>query len=402
MKYNFDKVIDRKKDRLAYNAKWQGVADRFSNYKVDENRMIAMWIADMDFQCPDEVVEAIVNRAKNGIYGYSSEKANDEFKHETSKWLERHYGWSCPEEAMFFSPGVVPSINVAVQAFTKEGEGVIVQPPVYYPFLEAVENNNRVRVDNSLVYKNGRYEIDFEDLEKKASKESNKLLILCSPHNPAGRVWKKEELIKLLDICKKNQVYVFCDEIHADLIMDNNEFFSCGLLKECYDILTFAHSPSKTFNLGGVAAAIVSAPDSEIYKKLKYAFDRNQLPVDSIFGVIGGTAAYKYGDDYACQVRQYISDNMEFAYQYLETKKSSVKMIKPEGTYLAWLDFNQTGNSEEEIYRKILEEASVAGDLGCWFGDEGRGFVRFNFACPRTLVEEVLKRLCDVFDKEQG
>ncbi len=388
-KYNFDEIISRKGTN---SAKWDGIERKFLDYDV--KGALGMWIADMDFLCPEEVISAINNRAKHGIYGYPSEDAIDAFKKAASDWFDRQYGLKTDIEWMVFIAGVVPSINVAVQEFTEPGEGVIIQQPVYYPFSSVIEDCNRSVISNRLIEKDGYYEMDFENLEKLAREEQNRLIILCSPHNPVGRVWSKDELIRLGEICCKHNVLIISDEIHADFIMKGSNFVSAGnLSKEISDNLILTFSPSKTFNLAGLGASIIVIQNEVIRNRFKNRIQINNYPDSNIFGPIAGEAAYLYGDDYKKELNEYIESNFDYVVAYCKKYLKGVNLRKPEGTYLAWLDFRDTGLSNESIVSLVLEKAKIAIDPGDWFGIEGEGFVRMNLACPKSTVVEAMERL---------
>ena len=388
-KYNFDQTISR---TGTYSAKWQGFEKKFPGYNVDG--ALPMWVADMDFLCPQEVVSAVKKRAEHGIYGYTSVDAVDAFKKAASGWFERRYGYKTKTAWMIFIGGVVPSINSAIQEFTKEGDGVIVQQPVYYPFSEGIKNCGRTLRINRLIERNGRYDIDFENLEKLATEKSTKLIILSSPHNPVGRVWTKDELYRVCKICSKNNVLIFSDEIHADLIMKGYKFVSAGMLsEEISQNLIISFAPTKTFNIAGLGASIIVVPNIEIRDKLEKRLKINRYPGSNVFGPIAGEAAYLHGDTYVDELMEYIEANIDYAIQYAKKYLKGVRIIKPEGTYLAWVDFRGTGMKTNEIYSLILEKAKIAVDIGEWFGSGGEGFVRINFACPRSTVLVALERM---------
>ena len=395
-KYNFDQVVSRKK---TYSAKWQGYERKFPDYDV--KGALCMWVADMDFLCPKEIISAVTNRAKHGIYGYTSEDAVDAFKEAASGWFARHYGLKADTDSMLFIAGVVPSINAAIQEFTEPGDGVIVQQPVYYPFNEAINDCGRTIRINQLIEKNGYYKMDFGNLEKLAKEESTRLMILCSPHNPVGRVWTKEELTQLGEICCKNNVLILSDEIHADFIMKGNRFISAGALSaEITDNLILSFAPSKTFNIAGLGASIIVIPNEKIRERIKKRIKMNRYPGSNVFGPIAGEAAYFYGDDYLKELKEYIETNFDYAVAYCEKHLKGVKLTKPEGTYLAWLDFRDTGMSNKEINSFVLEKAKIAVDPGEWFGAGGEGFVRMNFACPRSIIAEAMVRFKKAQDKK--
>lgn len=398
MRYDFDKIIDRGPSSGSFSSKWEGYEARFPGYQINTGKALSMWVADMDFRCPDEVIQAIKKRAAHGIFGYPSELANDAFRKAAIGWFHRHYHWQPKQEWMLFSMGIVAAINGAIQEFSRPGDGIIIQSPVYYPFSTGIRNNGRVEKINRLVEKDGYYTIDFEQFEALAKQPDTTMFILCSPHNPVGRVWTREELTRMMEICRENHVFVFADEIHADLIMKNVSFYSVGHVDGIHEQCVMAHAPSKTFNLAGLTASLLTVPNAENRERLsRRLYDINRIPRSNDFGPIAGAAAYSCCDDYAAEVSAYIDANMEYASAYLRENLPKVKMRKPEGTYLAWFDFRGLGLPKEEVYRRVLEDAQVVGDLGDWFGPGGEGFVRFNLACPRGVVQELLHRLVKTF-----
>ncbi len=394
-KYNFDEVILRKG---TYSAKWQGYERKFPGYDVKD--ALCMWVADMDFLCPEEVISAVIKRAKHGIYGYTSEDAVDAFKEAASHWLARHYGLKTNTEWMIFIGGVVPSINAAIQEFTEPEDGVILQQPVYYPFSEAVRDCGRTIRVNQLIEKDGYYEMDFTNLEQLAQEERTKLIILCSPHNPVGRVWTKEELIRLGRICCENDVLIYSDEIHADFIMKGKKFISAGTLSaDITDNLILSFAPSKTFNIAGLCASVMVIPNVKIRERMKKIIKTNRYPDANVFGPIAGEAAYRYGDDYMKELNEYIESNFDYVVAYTKECLEGVRLTKPEGTYLAWLDCRGTGMSNREINSLVLEKAKIAVDPGEWFGAGGEGFIRMNLACPKSIVAEAMERLKKAQDR---
>jgi cysteine-S-conjugate beta-lyase len=394
-KYNFDEVILRKG---TYSAKWQGYERKFPGYDVKD--ALCMWVADMDFLCPEEVISAVIKRAKHGIYGYTSEDAVDAFTEAASGWLARHYGLKTNTEWMIFIGGVVPSINAAIQEFTEPEDGVILQQPVYYPFSEAVRDCGRTIRVNQLIEKDGYYEMDFENLEQLAQEERTKLIILCSPHNPVGRVWTKEELIRLGRICCENDVLIYSDEIHADFIMKGKKFISAGTLSaDITDNLILSFAPSKTFNIAGLCASVMVIPNVKIRERMKKIIKTNRYPDANVFGPIAGEAAYRYGDDYMKELNEYIESNFDYVVAYTKECLEGVRLTKPEGTYLAWLDCRGTGMSNKEINSLVLEKAKIAVDPGEWFGAGGEGFIRMNLACPKSIVAEAMERLKKAQDR---
>ena len=395
MKYNFDEIIDR---TGTCSSKWERYSGRFSGYTIDEKQSLSMWVADMDFRCMPEIIDALHKRIDHGIFGYSNENINDLFRAAACRWFHRRYGWDSKPEWMLFSMGVVTAINNTIQEFTKPGDGIIVQTPVYYPFLHGPINNERTLALNPLLERGGRYEMDFAGLEALAAQPKNTLLILCNPHNPVGRVWTEEELLQVLTICKKHHVMVFSDEIHADLMMPGYQFTSCGIFKQFHDLLVLAHSPSKTFNVAGLTSAFLTVPNAENRTRLSHRiYDINRIPTTQNLGPIAGTAADEYGDAVVDEVTQYIAANIAYAKTYLAENLPNIKIGTHEGTYLVWFDFRSTGLTDQQIAKTVLEDAKVIGDLGAWFGENGRGFMRFNYACPRAYIEEQMRRFARAF-----
>lgn len=391
-KYNFDEIIER---RGTNSSKWDSFENRFPGYDV--SGAIPMWVADMDFRSPKEVIDAIVEKAKFGIYGYPCPKEKS-FDDAVSGWLKRRHGWEIENSWITATQGVVPAVTYAVQAFTNEGDGVLIQTPVYYPFKDrCIKFNNRKTIESPLILKNGRYEIDFDDFEKKASDKNTKLFILCSPHNPVGRVWTKKELEKIAKICERHNVLVFSDEIHSDLIMPGYKHIPFGTAAKKPFIAAYA--ASKTFNLAGLKTSAIVIPDWKTRSDYIRQIKKNEASGLNMFGSVALEAAYNYGEGYLEELIEYINGNIKYAVNYINKNLNGVSAGNTEGTYFLWIDFRETGLSDYEINQKILEQAKVAGDLGEWFGEEGRGFMRLNMACPRAIVNEALERLNKVFRK---
>ena len=398
MQFDFDKVIDRGPASGSHSFKWEGYEERYPGFAIDAAHSLSMWVADMDFETPETVRDALRKRIEHGIFGYTSDAGTDEYRDAAIAWFARRYGWDgCERDWMLFSPGVVPVIYASVQAFTDEGDGVIVQPPVYYPFLTAITDNDRKIVSNPLIERDLHYSMDYEGLEALAKDPANKLAVFCSPHNPVGRVWTEDELVRAFQICADNDVIIVCDEIHADLIMPGCTFFTAGKLEQFHNRLILAHSASKTFNLAGLTSALATVPDAGLREALAAQYARNRMPHGNTFGLIAGAAAYRTGDEFADEAMRYISGNFAAVDAWLADNLPAVKIAPAEGTYLAWLDFRGLGLDEDTLYHRVIEGARVIGDLGAWFGEEGAGFMRFNFACPHARIEEFLERLGNEF-----
>jgi len=379
--------------------KWDGFEGRYPGLHAKD--CIPMWVADTDFKAPQEVIDAIVEVAKFGIYGYSKGKG-DSFDKAIMDWINKRHGWKLSGKWIVPTAGIVPAITYAVQAFTQEGEGVIIQPPVYYPFKEVITKNNRKTVENPLIFddKSEHYEIDFEDLERKVKDPNNKLFILCNPHNPMGRVWSEADLRKIGELCLKNGVLVFSDEIHSDLIFKGHKHTPLGMLDESLnENLITAYSASKSFNLAGLLTSAIIIANEEIRKKYINQLEINCVRDINIFGTIALEAAYNHGEQYLTELLEYVQGNVDYAIDYAKKHLTGVKILRPQATYLVWIDFRGTGLTTDEIDAFVIEKAKIAPDLGRWFGEEGAGFARFNFACPRVTLEKALGQLKSAIDQ---
>jgi len=375
---------------------------------LDEwNRLLALYdsnektkqyiVADMDFRCAPPIIEALKKVVDHGIFGYSfPESACFEA---VKNWLSRRQKWDIKTDWIIITSGIVPAVTYAVQEFTEKGDGVLIQTPVYYPFKDScIKLNERRPEEALLIEENGVYTIDFEDFEAKASKPDVKLFILCSPHNPVGRVWTEEELGRMVEICQKHDVLIFADEIHSDLIMRGYSHTPTGLITE--KNLIAAYAPSKTFNLAGLKMSAIVIPDDTIRRRYKHRIAVDQAGGVNSFGPAAMTAAYDECEDWLEELIDYIDDNEKYALSYINEKIPGLRASVTEGTYFLWVDFRATGLDTETINRRVLETAKVAGDLGGWFGKAGDGFVRFNLACPRATVDEMLRRLQAAFGQE--
>ena len=386
MKYNFDEVIDRTNH---HSVKWDEMKTKFGDIP---NEVLPMWIADMEFRSPKPVIEAIKKAAEHGIFGYTSRP--DSYYQAIIDWMERRHNWKVKKDWLDYSPGVVPALSLIIRAFCQPGDKVVVQPPVYYPFFRVIENNGCHVVNNPLKFSNKKYFMDYDDLEKKVDDPRIKILILCSPHNPVGRVWQKEELIILGEICLKHHIIVVSDEIHADILFKGYKHIPFASISPI-----FAHNsitctaPSKTFNLAGLQTSTIIISNKKIYKIYNNILDSLALEENNVFGLVALEAAYREGEEWLEQLLSYLNENLKFLMKYFEEKIPKIKVIKPEGTYLVWLDCRQLGLSTKDLNNFILKKARVALDDGYWFGAEGKGFMRINIACPHSFLEEALKRI---------
>ncbi|MBF8983888.1 pyridoxal phosphate-dependent aminotransferase [Lutibacter sp. B2] len=386
MEYNFDKVINRKGTN---SVKWEFMNDMFGT-----NDLLPLWVADMDFECPKPVIEAIQKRATHGIFGYSSNDY-EEYYISIMNWMKKRYNWEIEKDWIVHTPGVVPALAICVQTFTNPGDQVIIQRPVYYPFTRVIVNNGRIISNNSLKYENNKYSIDYEDLERRAKDSTTKLMILCSPHNPVGRVWTKDELTKIGEICLRNNVILVSDEIHGDLVHSGNKHIPFTSISKDFEKNTIVCTAlSKTFNLAGLNTSSIIIANEELRANFKKTSeDRNASPKPNPFGIVATQAAYNHGEEWLEQVIEYIEDNMSYIDEFLKDKLTKVKMIKSEGTYLAWLDFSDLGLSKDELWDIIVKKAKVGLDDGSIFGEEGIGFQRINVGCPRSILEECMNRI---------
>lgn len=384
MKYNFDELIERKgSDCLKYD---------FAAERGMEEDVLPMWVADMDFRTAPCIVERLRKDADFGIFGYTDSK--DGYFQTLAKWYDTYFNWKVEKDWLIKTPGIVFAIATAVSAFTEEGDGVLIQQPVYYPFSAVIRDNNRKLVNNGLVLKDGRYEMDLVDFERKIVQEKVKLFILCSPHNPVGRVWTEDELRRVGEICLKYDVKIVSDEIHSDFIYPGYEHHILDTVDDRFrDICIICTAPSKTFNLAGLQISNIWVPNPELRKM----FERKMMSVGysevNMLGLHACQAAYEGGREWLEQLKEYLKGNLDFVRSYLEENLPQVKLIEPEGTYLVWLDCRGLGLSEEELEQFIARKAKLWLDDGAIFGKAGEGFERVNIACPRSVVKEALERL---------
>lgn len=382
-KYDFDKIVDRTGTE---SLKW--VYPR-KVLKVED--AIPMWVADMDFEAPPAVVEAISRRAAHGIYGYPLVPPS--FWQSAIDWLKRRHGWVVRKDWMAKTPGIVPALNYCVRAFTKPGDGVIIQTPVYFPFYNSVENNGRRVVWNPLRFDGRRYTMDLEDLERKIT-APGQMLILCSPHNPVGRVWTREELEALGRIVVARDLLVISDEIHADLVYRGHRHHALASLSlELADRTVTCIAPSKTFNIPGLSTAAVVSSHPDLLKRFKDEAERAGFELGQIFGIVGFEAAYTHGEDWLDELLPYLEANVDLLEKFLEERVPGVRLIRPEGTYLALLDCRGLGLEPAALNDFFLKKARVYFSDGTTFGRELEGFVRINFGCPRSLLREALGRI---------
>lgn len=381
---DFNTVVDR---RNTYSLKYD-----FAKRRNMPEDLLPLWVADMDFKTSSYIQEAILKQTEHGIFGYS--EVQEEYFEAVRRWMKRHYDWQVDSKWLIKTPGIVYALAMAVQAFTEEGDGVLIQQPVYYPFSEVIIDNGRKLVSNTLVQdESGRYGIDFEDFEEKIVTEKIKLFFLCNPHNPVGRVWSEEELKRIGDICYKHHVVVVSDEIHADYVFRGKHHVFAKLKKEYEEISVVATSPSKTFNIAGLQVSNIFIPNPELKRKFRKQINASGYSQLNVMGLVATKAAYEHGDEWYEAMHKYVSENIAYTKQFIEEKLPDITIVETEGTYLMWLDFRKLGLSESELEDLIVKKAKLWLDSGRIFGTAGKGFQRINVACPRKTLTEALTRL---------
>jgi cystathionine beta-lyase len=352
--------------------------------------VLPLWVADMDFASPEAVTLALQARAAHPIYGYTQypESAYEALM----QWLKKRHGWEVQREWIVMAPGVVPSLFASVMAFAKEGEGVIVQPPVYFPFFSAVTTNRRRLVENPLRLAGDRYEIDFEHLEQCAA-DGARLMLFCSPHNPVGRVWSRDELTELLRIARRYNMTILSDEIHADLVFSGERHIALATLAGEEDRIITTVAPSKTFNIPGLGLSCVIAPNPEHRQAIKQAFETLHVSNTNPFSIVAFEAAYRGGEEWLDSLLAYLQGNRDFVGEYIAQHLPAIKVIHAEGTYLLWLDCRSLGMSDAGLREFFVREAKVGMNPGTAFGKNGSGFMRLNIASPRHVIADALERI---------
>lgn len=381
----FDRVVERKgTDSLKYD---------FASKRGKPEDVLPMWVADMDFRTSKEIIGAITVRAAHGIYGYT--ESNDDYYEAVTGWMKRRHGWEVKSEWLIKTPGVVFALAMAVKAYSKEGESVLIQQPVYYPFSEVILDNDRKLVSSDLYLgEDGKYHIDFDDFEAKIIENQVKLFLLCSPHNPVSRVWTREELIRLGDICCRHHVVVVSDEIHEDFIFgDRKHYVFADLKDEFREISVVCTSPGKTFNLAGLQVSNIFIPNEELRRKFKKQVAAAGYSQIGTFGITACKEAYESGDKWCDSMLEYLAENITFMKEFFKRELPQLRMVEPEGTCLVWVDFRDLGLSDAELESLIVEKAHLWLDSGAIFGEAGKGFERFNIACPRCVLEQCLIQL---------
>jgi len=384
LKVNFNEVIQRNNtNSLKYD---------FANRCGKPEGLLPLWVADMDFKTPCPVIDALVEKSKHGIFGYS--ECGEDYFFILKNWFKTYFKWAIKPEWLVKTPGIVYALATAIRGLTNKGDGVIIQQPVYYPFSEMITINDRNLIVNQLVYENGKYTIDFADFENKIIQNEVKLFILCNPHNPVGRVWTKEELTHLGEICLKHGVTVVSDEIHEDFIYRGHQHHVfADLSPEFLKITITCTAPTKTFNLAGLQISNIFIKDSKLRNKFREEMEKSGYSQLNVMGMVACMAAYSRGREWLDELKIYLGENLDFVRNYLNERLSQVKLIEPEGTYLIWIDFNALGLSESGLEDLIIKKAGLWLDKGMMFGAGGQGFQRLNIACPKSILEQALAQL---------
>lgn len=379
MKYNFDEIIPR---RHTNSYKWDGATD---------SDVLPLWVADMDFRTAPAITEALKQRVEHGIFGYT--RVPDEYYEAVTAWFKRRHGWDIRREWMIYTSGVVPAISAIIKALTGPGDKVLVQTPVYNCFFSSIRNNGCEVASSPLVYEDRTYRMDLEDLERKASDEKTKVMLLCNPHNPAGRVWTREELTAVGEICIRHGVTVVSDEIHCELVYSGHRHIPFASISD--DFLRHSVtcvSPSKAFNIAGLQIANIIAPDETMRRRIDKAININEVCDVNPFGVIATMAAYNEGEEWLGQLLDYLWQNDLFLVEFCRTHLPDFPVARLEGTYLAWMDCRTLGIGSEELEQLLVGEAKLWLNAGTMYGAEGEGFMRWNLACPRSVLKQALAR----------
>ena len=383
MKFNFDKIVDRTNN---FSAKWSEMNKNFGT-----NNLLPMWVADMDFLTAPCVMEALKDRLEQGIFGYTTRPSS--YNESIVNWLDNRFSWKINQEWLMFSPAVITSISLLIQNLTQKNDKIMIQEPVYSPFHSIVESNERNLVISPLVkLDDGSYVMDYEDIEAKI--KDVKVFILCNPHNPVGRVWTREELTRLGEICLKHNVLIISDEIHSDIILKNHKHTPfASISKEFRENTITCMAPTKTFNLAGLQSSFLVISNPYYYEVMDKAFSILDIKRNNAFSLVATESAYNYGEDWLYELIKYIEDNVDFAIDYIKNHMPQLKVKKPEGTYLLWVDFSNLNVDKEDLKNALINKGRIALSDGSSFGIGGDGYYRINLACPRSMVLEGLKRI---------
>ncbi|MBO0423996.1 MalY/PatB family protein [Enterococcus plantarum] len=385
----FDTVYERRNTNCS---KWDSIKDTYG-----EDGLLPLWIADMDFKANQPVLDAINRTAEHGILGYSP--APDSLYEAIQRWQKRHHNYSVSKEAILFNSGVVPSLSLAIQAYTEPGDAIMIHDPVYPPFAKVVEQNDRKLVRSQLLIDQEHFIMDLKEMEKYFVAENVRLFILCNPHNPGGRVWTKGELEAFGKLCAKYDVLVVSDEIHQDLIFAPHVFTTFTNVHSTFkDFSITLTAATKTFNLAGIKNSMIFIENPDLRKQFVEAQERNFQNEINIFGYVGTEAAYEHGDDWLDELLGYLKENIDMVTNFLKAKLPSVKMMHPEGTYLIWLDFSALGLTDAQLQNQLVHKGKVVLNPGITFGPKGTQHMRLNVACPKETLSEGLRRIKHSFE----
>lgn len=391
MTYDFDRLIER---RGTASVKWDLADTVFGG-----SELLPLWVADMDFAAPPEVITALEQRARHGIYGYTA--TMEGYNQAIINWMTESHGWSIEQEWIQYAPGVVLALFLLIKALSQPGDAVIIQKPVYYPFMKAIEANGRRIVNNPLVYHDGRYRMDLDHLDQCAVKEKAHLILLCNPHNPVGRTWDRSELLELGRICHHRNIIIIADEIHGDIVYPGYHFTPIASLSDDLAARTVTcTSPSKTFNLAGLQTANLIISNRDLRKKWRNEISRTGIWGPNCFGATALETAYCHGRPWLRALLLYLSGNIQYMIEECSKRLPRLRIIKPEGTYLVWMDLREYGSEPYHLAKRITQEAGLALDHGYYFGSpEGDGFERINIACPRSILEKAIHQLAHALNE---
>lgn len=379
MKYNFDEIIPR---RGTDSLKWDG---------CDDPEMLPMWIADMDFKAAPCIIEALKKRVEHGVFGYT--KVPDSYYESVSNWFSRRHGWKISKEQIIYTIGVVPAVCAIVKSVSKPGDKILLQTPAYNCFFPAIRNNDCEILCSPLKAVGNTFEMDYEDIDRKLADPMVKAMVLCNPHNPVGRVWSREELIKVGELCLKHNVLLVSDEIHCEVVMPGYKYTPFASISEEFAQHSVSCvSPSKGFNMGGIQIANIVSANKDILAKINDAVHRNEVCSVADFGVVALQAAYNEGEDYLDQLIDYLHENYEFCKKYCEKNLPQFPLTKLEGTYLVWMNCKALGMTSEQFSDRLCKEAKLWLNAGTMYGEAGEGFMRWNIACPRSVLADGLER----------
>lgn len=386
MKYDFDKIISR---RGTNSYKWDSMPA--------SKDVLPLWVADMDFRTAPAIIEALARRVQHGIFGYVH--VPDEYYTAVTRWFERRHNWTFSKEWMIYTSGVVPALSAVIKALTQPGDGVVVQTPVYNCFFSSIRNNGCRIVTNPLIYEGGTYHIDFDDLERKTAEPGVKLLLLCNPHNPAGRVWTRDELSHIGEICQRNHVRVVSDEIHCELVFPGYVYSPYASISDefLWNSVTCV-SPSKSFNIAGLQIANIIARDETVRRQIDRAININEVCDVNPFGIEATMAAYNESEEWLLELLDYLKGNYDCLCEFFHTHLPQIPVTKLEGTYLVWTDCKRLAMPSDTLQDRLLETTGLWLNSGTMYGAAGEGFLRWNIACPRRVLQDALSRFKDFVD----